>query len=70
MSEAAERLHDFLDLWAERQPDVEFAVQGTRRLTYREAQRATIGWRTRFWGPGSSPATGSPCWRRTASSTR
>jgi acyl-CoA synthetase (AMP-forming)/AMP-acid ligase II len=34
-------LHDFLDAWAERQPDVEFAVHGARRLTYREAQAAT-----------------------------
>jgi acyl-CoA synthetase (AMP-forming)/AMP-acid ligase II len=32
------RLHDFLDYWARRQPSVEFAVQGDRCLTYREAQ--------------------------------
>jgi non-ribosomal peptide synthetase component E (peptide arylation enzyme) len=43
MGEAAERcLHDFLDVWADRQPDVEFAVHGARRLSYREAQAATI----------------------------
>jgi acyl-CoA synthetase (AMP-forming)/AMP-acid ligase II len=34
-------LHDFLDVWADRQPDVEFAVHGMRRLAYREAQVAT-----------------------------
>src|SRR5215212_5231598 len=42
VDEAAARcLHDFLDVWAERHPDVEFAVHGSRRLTYREAQAAT-----------------------------
>ena len=42
MSEAAERcLHDVLDVWAERQPDVELAVHGARRLTYREARATT-----------------------------
>ena len=42
MSELAERcLHDFLDAWAELQPDVELAVHGARRLTYREARAAT-----------------------------
>src|SRR5918998_2005711 len=41
VDEAAERcLHDSLDAWADRQPDVEFAVHGSRRRTYRQA-RAT-----------------------------
>jgi acyl-CoA synthetase (AMP-forming)/AMP-acid ligase II len=31
------RLHDFLDYWARERPNEEFAVQGSRRLTYREA---------------------------------
>jgi fatty-acyl-CoA synthase len=31
------RLHDFLDYRAREQGDAEFALQGTRRLTYREA---------------------------------
>jgi acyl-CoA synthetase (AMP-forming)/AMP-acid ligase II len=31
------RLHDFLDYWARERPNGEFAVQGSRRLTYREA---------------------------------
>ena len=31
------RLHDYLDYWAREQPDAEFAVQGSRSLTYREA---------------------------------
>jgi fatty-acyl-CoA synthase len=39
--EAAERLHDCLDFWAERQPDTEFAVDNRRRMSYREAQAAT-----------------------------
>ena len=38
---AAQCLHDFLDVWAERRPDVEFAVHGSRRLSYREAQATT-----------------------------
>lgn len=41
MSEAAERLHDFLDFWAERQPHTEFAVDRRQRLTYQEAQAAS-----------------------------
>ena len=31
------RLHDFLDYWADAQPETQFAMQGERRLTYREA---------------------------------
>ena len=31
------RLHDSLDYWAGVRPGTEFAVQGERRLTYREA---------------------------------
>jgi acyl-CoA synthetase (AMP-forming)/AMP-acid ligase II len=31
------RLHDYLDFYAREQPDVEFAVFGDRRVTYREA---------------------------------
>jgi non-ribosomal peptide synthetase component E (peptide arylation enzyme) len=31
------RLHDFLDHWANARPETLFAVQGERRLTYREA---------------------------------
>jgi acyl-CoA synthetase (AMP-forming)/AMP-acid ligase II len=31
------RLHDFLDYWADARPETQFAVQGERRLTYREA---------------------------------
>ncbi len=31
------RLHDFLDYWARLQPEAEFAVQGTRRVTWGEA---------------------------------
>ena len=30
-------LHHFLDYWADARPGTEFAVQGERRLTYREA---------------------------------
>ena len=52
VGEAAERFHDFLDLWAERQPDVEFAVQGARRITYREAQAATCRLADAFVGAG------------------
>ena len=33
-------LHDFLDYWARRQPDAEFALHGDRRLTYRQARAA------------------------------
>jgi acyl-CoA synthetase (AMP-forming)/AMP-acid ligase II len=33
------KLHDFLDHWACRTPHAEFAIQGTRRLTYADAQR-------------------------------
>ena len=32
------RLHDSLDYQARERPDAEFAVQGTRRITYRDAQ--------------------------------
>jgi len=32
------RLHDFLDYWAGRTPDAEFAVLGPRRVSYAEAQ--------------------------------
>jgi acyl-CoA synthetase (AMP-forming)/AMP-acid ligase II len=32
------RLHDFLDYWARRTPDAEFAILGPRRITYAEAQ--------------------------------
>jgi fatty-acyl-CoA synthase len=39
--EAAERLHDFLDFWTERQPDTEFATDSRRRMSYREAHAAT-----------------------------
>jgi acyl-CoA synthetase (AMP-forming)/AMP-acid ligase II len=31
------RLHDFFDYWAGARPETQFAVQGERRLTYREA---------------------------------
>jgi acyl-CoA synthetase (AMP-forming)/AMP-acid ligase II len=31
------RLHDFLDYWADAQPEAQFAMQGEHRLTYREA---------------------------------
>jgi acyl-CoA synthetase (AMP-forming)/AMP-acid ligase II len=31
------RLHDFLEYWARERPNAAFAVQGRRRLTYREA---------------------------------
>ena len=31
-------IHDFLDYWARERPNGEFAVQGSRRLTYREAR--------------------------------
>ena len=55
MTESAERLHDYLDLWAERQPDTEFAVQGARRLTYREAQRATVRLANAFVSAGLRP---------------
>lgn len=41
MDDAAERLHDFLDLWAARQPDTEFAVDGRQTMTYHQAQAAT-----------------------------
>ncbi len=34
------RLHDFLDHWADAWPGTQFAVQGERRLTYREARAA------------------------------
>jgi acyl-CoA synthetase (AMP-forming)/AMP-acid ligase II len=35
------RLHDFLDYRAREQPDVDFAVQGDRRVSYRAAREAT-----------------------------
>ena len=31
------RLHDYLDYQAREQPDIEFAVQGDRRMTFGEA---------------------------------
>jgi acyl-CoA synthetase (AMP-forming)/AMP-acid ligase II len=34
------RLHDFIDYRARERPDVEFAIQGERRVTYREANQA------------------------------
>ncbi len=34
------RLHDFLDRWADAWPGTQFAAQGERRPTYREAQAA------------------------------
>jgi acyl-CoA synthetase (AMP-forming)/AMP-acid ligase II len=37
MEDKGMRLHDFLDYWADARPGTEFAVQGERRLTYREA---------------------------------
>src|SRR5829696_4166547 len=52
VGESAERLHDFLDFWAERQPDAEFAVQGSRRLTYRQAQHLTVRLADAFMGAG------------------
>ncbi|MQA86837.1 MAG: long-chain-fatty-acid--CoA ligase [Streptosporangiales bacterium] len=39
--EGAVRLADFLDYWAREQPDAEFAVQGGRRISYREAVTVT-----------------------------
>jgi len=35
------RLHDYLDYRAREQPDVDFAIQGDRRVSYREARDAT-----------------------------
>src|SRR4051812_14596050 len=35
------RLHHDLDAWAAQQPEVEFAVDATQRLTYAEAAAAT-----------------------------
>ena len=35
------RLHDFLDYHARERPESEFAVEGTRRLTYRGALAET-----------------------------
>jgi acyl-CoA synthetase (AMP-forming)/AMP-acid ligase II len=56
VGEAAEQcLHDFLDVWADRQPDAEFAVHGARRLTYREAQAATIRLANAIVGAGLRP---------------
>ncbi len=37
MTKSTSRLHDFLDYWADARPETHFAVQGERRLTYREA---------------------------------
>ncbi|MDQ3911085.1 MAG: long-chain-fatty-acid--CoA ligase [Actinomycetota bacterium] len=37
MTTTTSRLHDFLDHWAGARPETQFAVQGGRRLTYREA---------------------------------
>jgi acyl-CoA synthetase (AMP-forming)/AMP-acid ligase II len=56
VGEAAEQyLHDFLDVWAERQPDAEFAVQGERRLSYREARAATNRLANALIGAGLRP---------------
>ena len=61
MRDAAERcLHDVLDAWAERQPDVEFAVHGVRRLTYREARAATLRIANALVGAGVDPVAVSP----------
>jgi acyl-CoA synthetase (AMP-forming)/AMP-acid ligase II len=49
------RLHDFLDYWAHRQPQAEFAVQGERRLTYRQAQRETNRLANAFCAAGLAP---------------
>ena len=49
------RLHDFLDYWAGRQPQAEFAVQGERRLTYRQAQRETNRLANAFGAAGLGP---------------
>ena len=37
MTTTTSRLHDFLDHWADARPETQFAVQGERRLTYRDA---------------------------------
>ena len=56
MDEATARcLHDFLDVWAKRQPDAEFAVHGSRRLTYRQAQIASYRLANALVGAGLRP---------------
>jgi acyl-CoA synthetase (AMP-forming)/AMP-acid ligase II len=37
MTTTTSRLHDFLDHWADARPETEFAMQGERHLSYREA---------------------------------
>ena len=49
------RLHDSLDYWAREQPDAEFAVQGARRLTYREAVGAANRLANAFVAAGLEP---------------
>jgi acyl-CoA synthetase (AMP-forming)/AMP-acid ligase II len=49
------RLHDFLDYWAGRQPEVEFAVHGDRRLTYGQAHRAANRLANALIGSGLEP---------------
>ncbi len=55
VSETAERLHDFLDVWAAQQPDAEFAVQGARSISYREAQATTRRLADAFRAAGMEP---------------
>jgi len=46
------RLHDFLDYWARRTPDAEFAVLGSRRLTYVQAQAESFRLANAFLASG------------------
>jgi acyl-CoA synthetase (AMP-forming)/AMP-acid ligase II len=56
VGEAAEwLLHDLLDVRAEQQPDVEFAVHGSRRLAYRQAQVTTYRLANAFLRAGLRP---------------
>jgi non-ribosomal peptide synthetase component F len=63
-------LHDFLDVWAERQPDVEFAVHGARCLTYRQARPVTNRLANAFVSAGLRPGDRIAVLAKTASSTR
>ena len=49
------RLHDFLDYQARERPDAEFAVDGSRRISYGQARRETDRIAAAFVGAGLKP---------------
>ena len=49
------RLHDYFDFCAREFPDLDFAILGDRRLTYREAQSEVNRLANAFVGAGLQP---------------